>query len=85
MGVDEIREKYLKDFGKEEGKIEGKLEMLIKQLIKKFKVLPNGYEEKIRTLNEKAIDNILTDIFDIEKIQDIEKYFVSEGDTIEIK
>ncbi len=95
MGVDEIREKYLKDSGraegkmegklegkiegklegKIEGKLEGKLEMLLRLLIKKFKVLPNGYEEKIKNLNEKAIDNILTDIFDIEKIHDIEKYF----------
>ena len=85
MGVDEIREKYLKDSGRAEGIQEGKIEMLLRLLIKKFKVLPNGYEEKIRTLNEKAIDNILTDIFDIEKIQDIEKYFVSKGDKIEIK
>lgn len=61
--------------GKKEGKTEGKAEMLIKLLLKKFKVIPVEYKEKIKKLSEENLDVIATDIFDIEKVEDIEKYF----------
>ncbi|WP_423244934.1 DUF4351 domain-containing protein [Hathewaya massiliensis] len=49
--------------------------MLIKLLIKKFKSVPQEYKVKINNLSEETIDVIATDIFDLEKIQDLEKYF----------
>ncbi|ERI92095.1 hypothetical protein HMPREF1982_02635 [Clostridiales bacterium oral taxon 876 str. F0540] len=61
--------------GKAEGKAEGKADILIKQLIKKFKVVPDNYKVKIKALSEDTIDVIATDIFDIEKLEEVEKYF----------
>jgi len=61
--------------GIKEGKAEGKADILIKQLIKKFKSVPNEYKEKIKKLPEETIDVIATDIFDMEKIVDLERYF----------
>lgn len=59
----------------EEGKEEGKTELLIKLLIKKFKNMPKKYEEKLEKLPPQVIEAIATDIFDLEKIEDLEKYF----------
>lgn len=53
----------------------GKSELLIKQLFKKFKHLPDGYEEKIKKLSPMTLDEIATDIFDLEKAEDLERYF----------
>jgi len=61
--------------GEKRGEKKGKAEMLIKQLIKKFKSIPNEYKEKIKELPEETIEVIATDIFDLEKVEDIEKYF----------
>ncbi|MBE6059474.1 MAG: DUF4351 domain-containing protein [Clostridium sulfidigenes] len=61
--------------GIKEGKAEGKSEILIKLLIKKFKSVSEEYKEKIRKLPEDTIDVIATDIFDLEDIRDVEKYF----------
>lgn len=69
-----IREDGIRE-GKAEGKTEGKSEILIKQLIKKFKTVPNEYREKIKSLPEDAIDIIATDIFEIENLEDLKKYF----------
>lgn len=60
---------------KEEGANEKAIEIVIKQLTKKFKLLPKEYEEKIKTLPEEVIDNIAFDIFNIESIEDLKKYF----------
>lgn len=73
-----IREEALQEGIKEgikEGKAEGKSEILIIQLIKKFKSIPEDYKGKIRKLPEETIDVIATDIFEIEKIKDLERYF----------
>lgn len=69
-----IRDEGIKE-GIKEGEKKGKAEILIKLLIKKFKSVPQGYKEKINNLPEDTIDVIATDIFDIEKIEDLEKYF----------
>lgn len=61
--------------GKVEGKAEGKAEILIKQLKKKFNSIPKEYEEKIKVLPEKIIDNIAIGIFNIENVEELEKYF----------
>ena len=60
--------------GKIEGKIEGKAELLISQLKKRFNGLSDYYTNKIRSLPENVIDQIATDIFDLEDIDDIKKY-----------
>ncbi len=54
---------------------EGKTELLIKLLIKKFRNMPKKYEEKLEKLPPQVIEAIATDIFDLEKIEDLEKYF----------
>ncbi|WP_315111383.1 DUF4351 domain-containing protein [Clostridium intestinale] len=61
--------------GKLEGKAEGKVELLIRVLIKKFKSVPQQYIDKIKVLPEVVVEEIATDIFELEKIQDLEKYF----------
>ncbi|WP_097028291.1 DUF4351 domain-containing protein [Clostridium peptidivorans] len=73
-GIEEGKKVGIKE-GKKEGKAEGKAEILIKQLIKKFKSMPHGYIEKIKELPEETIEVIATDIFELENISDLEKYF----------
>ncbi|GFZ30070.1 hypothetical protein CSC2_05960 [Clostridium zeae] len=69
-----IRDEGLKE-GREEGRGEGKVELLIRQLTKKFKKIPSEYEEKIKKLPITTIDVIATDIFELESVEDLEKYF----------
>ncbi|GKU24369.1 hypothetical protein CFOLD11_11950 [Clostridium folliculivorans] len=59
----------------EEGRRLGKREILNYQLIKKFKKLSPYYEEKINSLSETVIEVIALEIFDIETVEDLEKYF----------
>ncbi|OFI06662.1 hypothetical protein CLOACE_08170 [Clostridium acetireducens DSM 10703] len=59
----------------EKGIKEGKSELLIKVLLKKFKKLPNGYKEKIKSLPEETLEIIATDIFDLNSIEELEQYF----------
>lgn len=61
--------------GKAKGKAEGKAELLIKLLIKKFKAVPDEYKEKIKGLPEEVLEVISTDIFDMESIEELAKYF----------
>ncbi|NFL54430.1 DUF4351 domain-containing protein [Clostridium botulinum] len=61
--------------GKEEGKEEGKAELLIKQLMKKFKKVPNEYKEKIKTLPKETIELIAIDIFELNSVEELERYF----------
>lgn len=58
-----------------QGKNLGKAELLIKQLRKKFKSLPKNYEDKIITLPENILEIIAEEIFDIDAVEDLEKYF----------
>ena len=60
--------------GMKEGKKEGKAELLITQLKKRFNGLSDYYANNIRSLPEGVIDQIATDIFDLEKVEDIKKY-----------
>ncbi|MCW6109218.1 DUF4351 domain-containing protein [Clostridium sporogenes] len=61
--------------GKAEGKEEGKAELLIKQLMKKFKKVPNEYKEKIKTLPKETIELIAIDIFELNSVEELERYF----------
>ncbi|MHB9893113.1 hypothetical protein CF076_04750 [Clostridium botulinum] len=61
--------------GKAEGIEEGKAELLIKQLMKKFKKVPNEYKEKIKILPEETIELIATDIFELNSVEELERYF----------
>ena len=60
--------------GREEEREEGKAELLIKQLMKKFNKLPIEYKDKIKKLPEETLEVIGMDIFDLESIEDLEKY-----------
>lgn len=74
-GLEKLKEDSIK-----EGIKEGKAEMLIKQLNKKFNSIWKDDEEKIKVLSEKIIDKIATDIFNIEKVEELEKYFKNYKD-----
>ncbi|MEA5007185.1 DUF4351 domain-containing protein [Clostridium tyrobutyricum] len=67
--------KMIRDEGREQGREEGKSELIIKMLIKKFKKLPDGYSNKIKSLSNETLDIIATDIFDMDNIKELEKYF----------
>lgn len=56
-------------------KKEGKADLLIKLLIKKFKILPDEYRKKIEDMSEEAIEIIGVEIFDMESIEELKKYF----------
>lgn len=61
--------------GKKEGKIEGKAEILIKQLTKKFNKVPDDYKKILMELPEERLEIIAIEIFNINSIEEIEKYF----------
>ena len=61
--------------GIEKGRTEGKTDLLIKMLVKKFKNVPDEYREKIKNLPEDTIEVIGMDIFEMNSINDLEKYF----------
>lgn len=60
--------------GIEKGIEKGK-EMLIKQLIKKFKIVPEEYKKKIMALPQDVIEVIGTEIFEMNSINELKKYF----------
>ena len=64
-----------KEEGKAEGKKEGKTELVIKLLIKKFKKVPDKYIDQIKGLSDDTLEVIATDIFDIDKVEELERYF----------
>lgn len=79
MTIDEIRKMHYKAEGRKEGVSIGetkwKAYFLLKQLIKKFEKLPEEYKKKISSLPADKLDVIGGDIFDLEKVEDLEKYF----------
>ena len=54
---------------------QGKSYLIIKQLQKKFKHLPEHYREKLQTLPADQLDSIGEAIFDMERIDELERYF----------
>lgn len=64
----------------EEGEFKGKAEMLINQLTRKFKDIPEKYIEKLNRSPKEIIEAIALDIFEIEKIEDLDKYIYSNGE-----
>lgn len=61
--------------GIEKGIEKGKSELLIKMLVKKFKNVPDEYREKIKTLPQDVLEVIGMDIFEMQSIDDLKKYF----------
>ena len=61
--------------GIEKGKTEGKTDLLIKMLVKKFKNVPNEYREKIKNLPQDTIEVIGMDIFEMNSINELDKFF----------
>lgn len=61
--------------GIEKGIEKGTAEILIKQLIKKFKIVPEEYKENIRALPQDVLEVIGTEIFEINSIDELKKYF----------
>ena len=73
-GIEQGREEGIEK-GIEQGMEKGKADLLIKMLVKKFKNVPNEYREKIRMLPQDTIEVIGMDIFEMNSINDLEKYF----------
>lgn len=67
--------KMIFEEGRQEGRWEGKIDLLIKQLIKKFKIVPEEYKKKLMTLPKETIEVIGTEIFDMESVDELKKYF----------
>jgi hypothetical protein len=58
-----------------EGRKEGKSELIIKMLAKKFIKLPDGYVNRIANLSDETLDKFAVDILDMEKVEELERYF----------
>lgn len=67
--------RMLVEDGIKKGKEEGKAELLIKQLIKKFKKLPDEYQKNIKELSPESLEIIATDIFELESVEELKRYF----------
>lgn len=52
-----------------------KLDILLRLLKIKFEYLDEIYIKKIKILSDKAIDKIIDDIFNINNIDELNKYF----------
>lgn len=72
--IKEMKEKVRKE-GMKEGIEKGKADVLMKLLIVKFKSIPENYENKINELPDKVLDEIVVNIFDMNSIEDLNKYF----------
>ena len=60
--------------GIKKGATEKTIQIVIKLLIKKFKVVPEQYIKNIKLLSSERVEAIASDIFDIEKVEDLDKY-----------
>ncbi|WP_083985477.1 DUF4351 domain-containing protein [Clostridium ragsdalei] len=49
--------------------------MIMRPLVKKFKKVPQEYIYRIKSLPDKTLECIATDIFDMESVEDLKKYF----------
>ena len=67
--------RMLVEDGIKKGKEEGKAELLIKMLIKKFKKLPDEYQKNIKELSPESLEIIATDIFELESVEELKRYF----------
>ena len=67
--------KEMKEKVRKEGIEKGKADVLMKLLIVKFKSIPKNYENKINELPDKVLDEIVVNIFDMNSIEDLKKYF----------
>lgn len=61
--------------GMEKGRAQGKAELLIKMLTKKFKKIPEEYKKKIMELPDETLEIVGLEIFDMDDIKDLERYF----------
>ncbi|CAL82233.1 conserved hypothetical protein [Clostridium botulinum A str. ATCC 3502] len=52
-----------------------KAELLIKMLMQKFKKVSDEYKGKIKILPEETIELIATYIFELNSVEELEKYF----------
>lgn len=71
--IKEMKEKA-ENKGLKEGIEKGKVEIVIKLLSKKFNNIPDYYKEKLLQLDESVIDTIALEIFDMDSIEDLNKY-----------
>ena len=66
--------KEMKEKVRKEGIEKGKADLLMKLLLAKFKSIPENYENKIKELPDKVLDEIASNIFDMNSIEDLKKY-----------
>ncbi len=60
--------------GREEGIAKGKIDLVIRLLQKKFGDIPAEYTDKISQLNDKALNDLVDNIFTMQDISEICKY-----------
>ena len=60
--------------GIEKGKKEFAIDMVTRLLRKKFKKLPSEYLEKIKSQDVLTLETIAENIFEIEKLEDLDQY-----------
>lgn len=59
----------------EKAEKKGKAYILIMQLVRKLSEVPIKYQDEINKLNEETLEKIAIDIFDINTLSDLDKYF----------
>ena len=64
----------IKEMEEKAGK-KGKADILIMQLVRKLSEVPIKYQDEINKLNEETLEKIAIDIFDINTLSDLDKYF----------
>lgn len=73
QGLQEGRQQGLQE-GLQQGLQQGKIESLTLLLLKKFNKIPNEYLCKIKSLTEAELDNIMSNIFELQQPDDLKKY-----------
>ena len=66
--------KVAQEEGKEEGKKEQLQETVFKLLSRKLGMLPEDYKTSLKELEKEELEIVRDAIFDIEKLDDLEKY-----------
>ena len=74
-GIEKGREQGLVQ-GQEQGRIEEKRSLVERLLVKKFGLVPQDILEQIPKMNAATLDLISIEIFDMQRIEDLQRYIV---------
>ncbi len=80
-GIEKGREQGLeqgREQGLEQGRIEEKRSLVERLLVKKFGLVPQDIIEQIPKMNAATLDLISIEIFDMQRIEDLQRYIVKK-------